>query len=41
VHLVVFDIDGTLVESAEFDGDLYAQAIEEALGFEIDTKWLS
>ena len=25
MHLVVFDVDGTLVESDEFDGILYAR----------------
>lgn len=39
VHLVVFDIDGTLVDSDEFDGQLYAQAIQDVVGVEIDCDW--
>lgn len=39
VQLVCFDIDGTLVDSAGFDGDLYAEAIEKVLGVELDTNW--
>jgi phosphoglycolate phosphatase-like HAD superfamily hydrolase len=39
VHLAVFDIDGTLVDSDEFDGRLYAEAIRTVLGLEIDRTW--
>jgi phosphoglycolate phosphatase-like HAD superfamily hydrolase len=39
VHLAVFDIDGTLVDSDEFDGRLYAEAISTVLGFDIDRTW--
>jgi beta-phosphoglucomutase-like phosphatase (HAD superfamily) len=39
VHLVVFDIDGTLVDSDEFDGQLYAQAVRDVLGVEVDPAW--
>jgi beta-phosphoglucomutase-like phosphatase (HAD superfamily) len=39
MHLVVFDIDGTLVESSDFDGPLYVQAIESVLGIRIDPDW--
>ncbi len=39
LHLVVFDIDGTLVDSYGFDAALYADAIRQALGINIDTDW--
>ena len=39
MHLVVFDVDGTLVESEDFDGILYAQAIRNALKIEVDEDW--
>jgi beta-phosphoglucomutase-like phosphatase (HAD superfamily) len=39
VHLVMFDIDGTLVDSMEFDGRLYAEAIHEVLGIVVDRDW--
>ena len=39
MHLVVFDVDGTLVESGEFDGILYARAVREALDIEVDDDW--
>ena len=41
VHLVMFDIDGTLVDSDEFDGALYAQAVQSVLGADVDTTWSS
>ena len=39
VHLAVFDIDGTLVDSDEFDGQLYAEAIRKILKVKIDCTW--
>ena len=39
MHLVVFDIDGTLVDSYEFDAELYTDAIRRVLGINIDTDW--
>ena len=39
MHLVMFDIDGTLVDSAGFDADLYAQAVEGVLKIAIDRNW--
>jgi phosphoglycolate phosphatase-like HAD superfamily hydrolase len=39
VHLVVFDIDGTLVDSGEFDSQLYAQAIQDVVGVEGGCDW--
>lgn len=39
MHLVLFDIDGTLVDSDEFDSELYVQAVREVLGIEINDDW--
>ena len=39
MHLVVFDVDGTLVDSEDFDGTLYARAIWTALKIDIDEDW--
>ena len=39
MHLVLFDIDGTLVDSDEFDSELYVQAVREVLGMEINDDW--
>ena len=41
MHLIMFDIDGTLVDSAGFDGELFAQAVEAELGIEVDRSWHS
>ncbi len=40
-HLVMFDIDGTLVDSARVDSHLYARAVREMLGGHvyIDETW--
>lgn len=35
MHVVCFDIDGTLVSSAGFDGKLYEKAIGDVLGVEL------
>jgi beta-phosphoglucomutase-like phosphatase (HAD superfamily) len=35
----MFDIDGTLVESYEFDSKCFAHAIKEVTGIEIKTDW--
>ncbi|HVS24240.1 MAG TPA: HAD family hydrolase, partial [Gammaproteobacteria bacterium] len=42
-HLVMFDIDGTLVDSMGFDTDLYVRAVRAELGddVEIDETWRS
>jgi phosphoglycolate phosphatase-like HAD superfamily hydrolase len=37
----MFDIDGTLVDSAGFDGDRYAEAVRDVLGLDVDTTWQS
>jgi beta-phosphoglucomutase-like phosphatase (HAD superfamily) len=34
-HLVMFDIDGTLVDSTRIDSQLYARAVRETLGGDI------
>ena len=39
MHLILFDIDGTLVDSDEFDSELYVQAVREVLGMEIEDDW--
>jgi len=37
---VVFDLDGTLVDSDAFDGNLYIEAIREVIGSaEVDESW--
>ncbi len=35
----MFDIDGTLVESYEFDADCFTSAIQEVLGININEEW--
>lgn len=39
MHVVMFDIDGTLVDSAGFDGELYAAAVGEVTGVQLDQRW--
>ena len=39
MDLVVFDVDGTLVESEDFDGILYARAIRNVLKIDVDEDW--
>ncbi len=39
VHLIMFDIDGTLIESNDFDAALYAEAIDAVLGVPYSTDW--
>lgn len=39
MHVVMFDIDGTLVDSAGFDSALYVEAVQSVLGVEIDSDW--
>jgi phosphoglycolate phosphatase-like HAD superfamily hydrolase len=42
MQLVMFDIDGTLVESNALDNDSYLQALSEVFGFsEISSDWAS
>lgn len=39
LHHVMFDVDGTLVMSDEFDGNCYLEAVYEVLGHSLDTDW--
>ena len=39
MHLVCFDIDGTPVSSADFDADLYEQAVRDVLGLDLNPDW--
>lgn len=39
MHLVMFDVDGTLVRSCDFDSRCFVLAVEEILGSSIDTNW--
>ncbi len=39
VHHIMFDIDGTLVKSCDFDEECFISAVAEALGHEIDSNW--
>lgn len=39
MHVVSFDIDGTLVLSKGFDGELYEEAIRDVLGVDLGTDW--
>ena len=38
---VMFDIDGTLVQSLAYDTSLFATAIEEVLDMAVNTDWSS
>jgi phosphoglycolate phosphatase-like HAD superfamily hydrolase len=39
LHHVMFDVDGTLVESFKFDEECYLDAVFRTLGRNIDTDW--
>lgn len=40
MHLVLFDIDGTLVDSQAADGEIYLRALEEVFGFtHVSSNW--
>ena len=39
MHLVMFDIDGTLVHSYDFDEECYVEAVEEVLGCAVNSDW--
>jgi phosphoglycolate phosphatase-like HAD superfamily hydrolase len=40
MHLVMFDIDGTLTETMKVDGECFVRAFEDLFGFtDIDTDW--
>ena len=38
-HTVIFDVDGTLVQSFEFDEVCYLEAVYEVLGVPMDDSW--
>lgn len=39
MNLILFDIDGTLVDSQEFDSELFVRAVRIVLGIGIDDDW--
>jgi phosphoglycolate phosphatase-like HAD superfamily hydrolase len=39
MYHVMFDIDGTLVESYDFDAECFSEAVKEVTGIDIDTNW--
>ena len=39
MHLVTFDLDGTLADSEAFDGELYVEVVHSVLGVEIEADW--
>jgi len=41
VHHLMFDIDGTLVKSDDFDEECFIAAVSEVLGHDIDSNWNS
>ena len=41
MHLVMFDIDGTLLDSNGFDGLLYGEPVREILGVDVSPAWSS
>lgn len=41
MHLVMFDIDGTLLNSYRLDSDCFVMAVEDILGIKINSDWSS
>ncbi|MFC1884513.1 HAD family hydrolase [Thermodesulfobacteriota bacterium] len=39
MNLIMFDIDGTLVQSSDFDEEIYLKTAYEVLGREISSNW--
>jgi len=39
VHLVMFDIDGTLVNSSSFEDICYSKAVQEVIKHPVDADW--
>lgn len=39
LHHIMFDVDGTLVKSYEFDEECFIAAVSEVLGHDIDSNW--
>jgi beta-phosphoglucomutase-like phosphatase (HAD superfamily) len=36
MHLIMFDLDGTLVDSSAIDSECYLQALVDVFGFDLD-----
>ena len=42
MHLVMFDVDGTLTESHQYDSECYTSAIKDVLSIDqVDSAWIS
>jgi len=39
MHLIMFDIDGTLIESNDFDSICFSRAVNDVLNITVDTNW--
>jgi beta-phosphoglucomutase-like phosphatase (HAD superfamily) len=39
MHLVIFDVDGTLTRTTTIDAVYYERAVSAHLGIRIDTDW--
>ena len=39
MHLIMFDIDGTLVDTVDFEDKCYSKAVTEVISHSIDTDW--
>jgi phosphoglycolate phosphatase-like HAD superfamily hydrolase len=39
LHLIMFDVDGTLVDSVQFDAECYLNAAQTVLGVKISSDW--
>lgn len=39
MHIVTFDLDGTLADSETFDGTLYVEAVRSVLGVDLEASW--
>ncbi|VFQ42804.1 HAD family hydrolase [Desulfoluna butyratoxydans] len=39
MNLIMFDIDGTLIQSCGFDAECYLQAVKKVTGVELNTDW--
>lgn len=39
MYHIMFDIDGTLIQSNDFDADCFIKAVEKSIGIKIDDNW--
>lgn len=39
MHLVMFDIDGTLIKSCDFDAECFEAAVKDVLGISVNSDW--